>query len=156
LPAPVEVIDVDDPQLMTPGNMLVKINAQLERAGNRPMSSEGSDLPGVANLILHSLAARYAEVLGSVARVTGKALKRLFIVGGGSRNQLLNRLTAERTGLEVIAGATESTTIGNFAIQLAALDGDWNASCGVPAAAVVKWAERIAMRWLAFSADRDD
>ena len=156
LPAPIKLIDVDDPQLMTPGNMLLKINAQLERAGNRPMSSEGSDLPGVANLILHSLAARYAEVLGSVARVTGKSLKRLFIVGGGSRNKLLNRLTAERTGLEVIAGATESTTIGNFAIQLAALDGDWNASCGVPAPAVVKWAERIAMGSLALLADRDD
>jgi rhamnulokinase len=156
LPAPIKLIDVDDPQLMMPGNMLAKINAQLERAGNRPMSSEGSDLPGVANLILHSLAARYAEVLGSVALITEKSLKCLFIVGGGIRNKLLNRLTAQRTGLEVIAGATESTTIGNFAIQLAALDGDWNASCGVPAAAVVKWAERIAMHSLAPSVDRDD
>ncbi len=156
LSAPVQLMDVDDPELMAPGNMLAKINAQLECRGSRPMSSEGSDLPAVANLILHSLAARYAEVLGSVARVTGKTLTRLFIVGGGSRNKLLNRLTAERTGLEVIAGATESTTIGNFAIQMAALDGDWNASSGVPAAAVVKWAERIAMRPLALSADRDN
>jgi rhamnulokinase len=120
------------------------------------LSANGPDLPGVANLILHSLAARYAEVLGSVARITGKALKRLFIVGGGSRNKLLNRLTAEHTGLEVIAGATESTTIGNFAIQMAALDGDWNAFHGVPAAAAIKWAERIAAQPLALSADRDD
>jgi rhamnulokinase len=156
LPAPAALIDVDDAELMVPGQMLAKINAQLERAGNRPLSSDGPDLPAVANLILHSLAARYAEVLGSVARITGKTLRRLFIVGGGSRNKLLNRLTAERTGIEVIAGATESTTIGNFAIQMAALDGNWNASHGVPAAAAVKWAERITTPPLALSADRDD
>jgi rhamnulokinase len=155
LPVPAALIDVDDPELMVPGHMLAKINAQLERGGNRPMPLEGSDLPAVANLILHSLAARYAEVLGSVARITGKSLKRLFIVGGGSRNKLLNRLTAERTGLEVIAGATEGTTIGNFAIQLAALAGDWQESTGVPASSVANWAERIAMRPLALSADRD-
>jgi rhamnulokinase len=156
LPAPAALMDVDDAHLMVPGQMLAKINAQLERGGNRPLSANGPDLPGVANLILHSLAARYAEVLGSIARITGKALKRLFIVGGGSRNKLLNRLTTEHTGLEVIAGATESTTIGNFAIQMAALDGDWNAPHGVPAAAAMKWAERIAAQPLALSADRDD
>jgi len=105
LPAPAALMDVDDADLMVPGQMLAKINAQLERGGNRPLSAKGPDLPGVANLILHSLAARYAEVLGSVARITGKALKRLFIVGGGSRNKLLNRLTAEHTGLEVDRGS---------------------------------------------------
>jgi rhamnulokinase len=152
LPAPAALIDVDDPQLLAPGNMLAKINAQLESAGNRPVSSEGSDLPFVANLILHSLAARYAEVLSSIASVAGKTLKRLFIVGGGSRNELLNRLAAEHTGLEVIVGSTESTTIGNFAIQMAALDGDWGPSNGVPAASVTKWAEKLSMRAMALSA----
>ena len=152
LAAPAALIDVDDPQLLAPGNMLAKINAQLESAGNRPVSSEGSDLPFVANLILHSLAARYAEVLSSIASVAGKTLKRLFIVGGGSRNELLNRLAAEHTGLEVIVGSTESTTIGNFAIQMAALDGDWGPSNGVPAASVTKWAEKLSMRAMALSA----
>jgi rhamnulokinase len=84
LPAPAALIDVDDPQLMVPGNMLAKINAQLECAGNRPLSSEGADLPVVANLILHSLAARYAEVVSSVARIAGKTLRRLFVVAASS------------------------------------------------------------------------
>ena len=44
----------------------------------------------------------------------------LYIVGGGSRNTLLNRLTQESTGLEVRCGYVESATIGNFAVQLAA------------------------------------
>ncbi len=73
-------------------------------------------------LILHSLAARYAQVLGAIADITGKKLKKLYIVGGGSRNEVLNRLTAEATGLEVVCGATESSTLGNFAVQMAAVE----------------------------------
>jgi rhamnulokinase len=68
----------------------------------------------------------------------------LFIVGGGSKNTLLNRLTAERTGLEVLLGSTESTTLGNFAIQMAALQGSCNDTTGVAASAVAQWAEELA------------
>jgi len=57
---------------------------------------------------------RYAEVLVSIAAITGKNLKRLFIVGGGSKNTLLNRLAAERSGLEVLLGSPESATLGKF------------------------------------------
>jgi rhamnulokinase len=155
LPAPTKLIDVDDPELLVPGNILGKINAQLQRHGGAAASSDELEPAVMANLILHSLATRYAEVLDAVARITGKKLRRVFIVGGGSRNVLLNRLTAERTGLEVVAGATESTTIGNFAIQMAALAGEWSDASGVPAASVAKWADRISVRPLAFSANRD-
>jgi rhamnulokinase len=153
-PAPATLIDVDDPELLVPGNMLEKINAQLQRHVGGATSSDDLDSPAVANLVLHSLAARYAEVLDAIARITGKKLRRLIIVGGGSRNLLLNRLTAERTGLEVVVGASESTTIGNFAIQMAALAGEWNDTSGVPAASVARWAEGISVRPLAFSANR--
>jgi rhamnulokinase len=78
-----------------------------------------------------------------VKRITGKKLKRLFIVGGGSQNALLNRLTAQRTGLGVIQGSSECTTVGNFAVQLAALQGDWNETDGVSAASVSGWSERL-------------
>jgi rhamnulokinase len=57
--------------------------------------------------------------LRDVVEVTGKHLRRIYIVGGGSRNALLNRLTSEATGLEVHCGYVESATVGNFAIQLA-------------------------------------
>ena len=144
LPAPNHLIDVDDPPLALPGGMLGKINAQLRRAGRPVFSAENREIPLIANTIFHSLAARYAEVVASVASITGKKLKRLFIVGGGSKNSLLNRLTAERTGLEVILGSTESTTLGNFAIQMAALQGSWNDTAGVAASAVAQWAEELA------------
>jgi len=154
-PAPKSLIDVDDPQLLLPGNVLGKINAQLTRSGEEPFSSESHDIPAIANTILHSLADRYAQVLSSVAIITGKKLKRLFIVGGGGQNSVLNRLTAERTGLEVIAGPAEGTTIGNFAVQLAALQGERKDSTGVAASGVAKFAEEISARPLVLSGGRE-
>jgi len=144
LPAPDFVIDVDDPPLTLPGDMLGKINRQLQLGGHRTFSTESRDIPLIANMIFHSMAHRYAEVLGSIAAITGKNLKRLFIVGGGSKNTLLNRLTAERTGLEVVLGSTESTTLGNFAIQMAVLQRMWDDTTGVDASAVGQWAEELA------------
>ena len=144
LPAPDFLIDVDDPPLTLPGDMLGKINKQLQRRGRPTFSTESRDIPFIANTIFHSMAERYAEVLGSIAAITGKRLKGLFIVGGGSKNTLLNRLTAERTGLEVLLGSTESTTLGNFAIQMAVLQGSWNDTTGVAASAVAQWAEEFA------------
>jgi len=144
LHAPDNLIDVDDPTLALPGNMLGKINAQLHHAGHRTFTSDRRDIPLIANTIFHSMAHRYAEVLGSIAAITGKRLKRLFIVGGGSKNTLLNRLTEERTGLEVLRGSTESTTLGNFGIQMAVLQGSCNDTTGVAASAVAQYAEEFA------------
>ena len=144
LPSPARLIDVDDPPLARPGGMLGKINAQLQRAGHPVFSSEDHEIPFIANVIFHSLAARYAQVLASIASITGKKLKRLFIVGGGSKNSLLNRLTAERTGLEVVLGSAEATTLGNFAVQMAALHGSWNDATGVTSSSVMELAKELA------------
>ena len=146
LPAPEKLIQVDDPTLLLPGHMPSRINAQLGHLGASPIPEEPAMAPRVASLIFHSLAARYAAVLESLARVTGKKLKRLFVVGGGAKNTFLNRLTAQATGLEVLTGSTESTTIGNFAIQLAALSGDYTEETGVLGSAVASWAEVLSTR----------
>ena len=144
LPDPRCSFDVDQPDLLLPGDMPSRINEQLKSSGCEPIP-QGSKMPAqMANLIFHSLANRYAEVLRNATKITGKALKRLYVVGGGSRNTLLNRLTARATGLEVLTGSTESTTVGNLAIQLAALDKDFSDGIGVSAAAVAKWAGVLA------------
>jgi rhamnulokinase len=143
LPRPNTLIDVDDPELMVPGNILAKINTQLQRSGQQDFGGDEKRILFVANTVFHSLAARYAEVLASIGTVTNKKLRRLYIVGGGSQNTLLNRLTAERTGLEILLGSTESTTIGNFAVQLAALEDDRNSSRGVSAASVAGYARKL-------------
>ncbi|MGB7283747.1 MAG: rhamnulokinase family protein [Candidatus Acidiferrum sp.] len=155
LPAPAALIDVDDSQLMLPGHTIDKISAQLERLGQPQFALDDSSAVLLANTIFHSMAARYAEVLTWISKITGKKLQRLFIVGGGNQNRVLNRLTAERTGLEIILGSTESTTIGNFAVQMAALERSGSSSSGVSADAAAKWAERMSASSLALSSDRE-
>ena len=133
--APDGIIDVDDPDLLLPGNMPQRINAQRERTG-LPAITEP---PILARLIFQSLATKYSQVLKDITQITGKKFKRLYVFGGGSQNQLLNRMTADATGLEVKCGAVESSTIGNFAIQLAVNEGATTAE-GVNPEAVAKWA----------------
>ncbi|MDE3105696.1 MAG: carbohydrate kinase [Acidobacteriota bacterium] len=137
---PQGLLDVDDPELMLAGRMLQRINTQRARKGLEPVDESPENAPAVASLIFHSLAARYAKVLHRVAEFSGKTLKRLFIVGGASQNEFLNRLTAEATGLEVFRGSPESSTVGNFAVQLAALQGSRDAVTGAYAEQVSQWA----------------
>jgi rhamnulokinase len=137
------LIDVDQPDLLLSGDMPARINAQLNRLG-QPSIPDGPAMAGnMANLILHSLAARYAAVLQDATHITGTTFKQLYIVGGGSKNVVLNRLTAKATGLEVLTGSTESATVGNFAIQLAALEGNYTDGRGVAAKAVSEWARAL-------------
>ena len=137
---PEGVLDVDDPDLLLAGRMPQRINAQRVRKGLKALDESSAGAPAVASLIFHSLAARYAEVLGQVAGHGGKKLKRLFVVGGASRNDFLNRLTAEATGLEVFRGSAESSTVGNFAVQMAVLEGSRDAVTGADAEKVSLWA----------------
>lgn len=121
LPAPQVLLDVDDPQFLAPGQMPERIAMQLTQNGVSAKSFLASPA-AMTNLILHSLAARYAAVLHQVESLTAQRFRHLYVVGGGSRNKLLNRLTQQATGLELTCGAQESSTLGNFSIQLAALE----------------------------------
>lgn len=134
------VLDVDDPELLLAGQMPQRINAQRTRRGFKVLDESPEGAPAFASLIFHSLAARYAEVLERVALHSGKKLKRLFIVGGGSQNGFLNRLTQEATGLELSRGPVESSTVGNLAVQMAALEGNRDAITGAHAEQVSRWA----------------
>ena len=67
--------------------------------------------------VLESLALLYAQRLAEAQQLTGQPINRLHIVGGGSRNTLLNQFTANACGVEVIAGPTEATALGNVLVQ---------------------------------------
>jgi rhamnulokinase len=138
LPRPDALLDVDDPDLLLPGRMASRINAQRCKQGLATIEETPASLPQFASLIFHSLAARYAEVLRNAERFTGKRFRRLAIVGGGSLNRFLNRLTAEATGLDVYCGVAESSTIGNFAIQLATWEGQQNSR-----SRIAHWAQAL-------------
>jgi rhamnulokinase len=126
LSRPDSLLNVDDPDLLLPDAMASRINAQRRKQGMAAIEETPDRAPQFGSLIFHSLAARYAAVLQDAERLTGKRFRRLAIVGGGSLNRFLNQLTAEATGLEVHCGVAESSTIGNFAIQLATWEGEPN------------------------------
>lgn len=143
LPAPKARLDVDDPGLLLPGNMIRTMNRVLSKNGQPGYSDNPDDAPEVANLIFHSLADRYAALRRDLSRITRKRFGRLYVVGGGSRNEYLNELVAQATGLEVICGPVEASTVGNAAIQLAVLDGKRSPRRGVDPKAVSEWSRRI-------------
>ncbi len=103
----------DDPRFFNPSSMLEAIAAQLAESGQRMPT----DPPVVAQVILASLALRYASVLRTVEALTGRKISGLLIVGGGSRNDYLNQVTATVTGLKVRAGPAEATVTGNLLVQ---------------------------------------
>jgi len=144
LDVPRELLDVDNPELLLSGRMPERINSVLRKHGFAGLPTDPNMAPQFANLIFHSLARRYAEILRQVSEVTGKNIRRLFVVGGGSRNEYLNDLIRKYCGVEVIRGPVESSTVGNAAVQLAVLDGSIESTWGVRADAVACWSRRIA------------
>ena len=107
----IAVIDPD--AFLEPGRMPARI---LEYCRE---SKQGVPLdPGeMTRVILESLAERYKQVLASIEKLTGRRIRIIHIVGGGSQNRLLNQLAADITGRVVIAGPMEATAIGNVLIQ---------------------------------------
>jgi rhamnulokinase len=67
--------------------------------------------------ILESLSLLYRKSLGELEQLTGKTINRLHIVGGGTRNDLLNQCAANATCRQVITGPVEATAAGNILIQ---------------------------------------
>jgi rhamnulokinase len=137
-------IDVDSPPLLLAGEMPARINAQLEAQGLAPIADVAGNEPVFARVIFASLARRYAAVLRNLESLTGRRFERITILGGGSRNKLLSQLTEQSTGLPVIAGEAEGSTIGNFAVQLAAAAAPPGESASP--AAVRAWASRLTAR----------
>jgi rhamnulokinase len=103
----------DDARLFNPPSMLETIAQQLKESGQTV-----SDNPAiVTKIILDSLAFRYASVLKTIESLTQQKINGVQIVGGGSRNDYLNQMTANATGLNVIAGPIEATVTGNVIVQ---------------------------------------
>ncbi len=122
--APRGVIDVDAEPLLLDGQMPERINRELEFRGLPAIPDTAGTEPAFARLIFESLACRYASAIANLEEMLGRKLDRIHVLGGGSRNKLLTELTAQRTGLPVESGEPESSTIGNFAVQLAASESD--------------------------------
>ena len=116
--APLRVlINPDDPRFGRPNDMPQKIVDCCRETGQSPPATHGE----VARCVLESLALLYRKTLDELEAVTGQKLTTLHIVGGGSKNKLLNQFSANATGRTVVAGPVEATAAGNVLIQAIAL-----------------------------------
>jgi rhamnulokinase len=117
-------LNMDAEALLLDSKMPERINAELERGGHDTIADVSGNEPFLARLIFESLAQRYALSIGNLEQMLGRKMKFIHLLGGASRNKLLVELTEKHTGLPVHIGHAESTTIGNFAVQLAAAESD--------------------------------
>lgn len=105
-----DYIDVNAREFVAPENMIQAIRDYLGKP-DMPLGE-------VINSVYHSLAKSYKEAVLEVERISGIKAEAIHIVGGGSKDSYLNRLTAEYTGKKVLAGPVEATAIGNLISQI--------------------------------------
>ncbi|MBQ1953336.1 MAG: rhamnulokinase, partial [Alistipes sp.] len=67
--------------------------------------------------IFESLALRYRQVVEMMRELSPTPINRLYVIGGGARNETLNQFTASAIGIPVETGSAESTAIGNVMMQ---------------------------------------
>jgi rhamnulokinase len=113
VPARRSLIDPDDPEFMPPGDMPARIAAHCVRRG----FPEPRTRAEIVRCVVDSLALAHRKTLRDAVRLSGRDIDVVHLVGGGSRNELLCRLTADACGLPVVAGPVEATALGNVLVQ---------------------------------------
>ncbi|MDO4381041.1 MAG: rhamnulokinase family protein [Clostridia bacterium] len=103
-------IDVNDDSFVAPENMIESVKTYLK--------TPKADLGYVLNSVYHSLAKSYKDAVDEIESITRKSFSAIHIVGGGCRDDYLNRLTSEYTGKKVTAGPMEATATGNIVSQI--------------------------------------
>ncbi|MEI6350410.1 MAG: rhamnulokinase family protein [Verrucomicrobiota bacterium] len=104
-------------RFLKPDQMPEKIQSYCAETGQHVPETPGQ----IARAAMEGLALSYRHVLEEICALTGRTIRKLHIVGGGSKNLLLNQLAADATGCTVITGPVEATAIGNVLIQAIAL-----------------------------------
>lgn len=111
-------IDPDDERFVAPNDMPEKIAAYCKKTGQKVPQTIGE----TARIVYESLALKYRWTVEKLEQARGgKKINALHIVGGGSQNKMLNRMTADALGIPVITGPSEATAVGNLMMQAKAL-----------------------------------
>ena len=110
---PVPTIDAADERFVAPGDIPGRIVAWCVEHERQPPRTRAE----FVRCILESLAEAYSATLEQASALSGVRIDAVHIVGGGSQNELLCQLTADRTGRTVLAGPVEATAIGNILVQ---------------------------------------
>lgn len=107
------MVDVDNNVFTSPLNMAETIISYCKESGQQVPQTQGE----FVKCVLLSLADRYRKGIEGLNKLLPRSVEKLHIIGGGSQNKYLNRLTALATGLDVDAGPVEATAIGNILVQ---------------------------------------
>ena len=110
-------IDPDAPEFVPPGDIPARVQEFCRRTGQDVPQTAGE----IMRCIYESLALKYRYALRQLERATGRRFSVLHILGGGTKDRLLCQMSADSTGLPVVAGPVEATALGNIIIQLTAL-----------------------------------
>jgi rhamnulokinase len=116
-PALQSLISVGDNRFLAPPNMVECIQSFCRETGQPVPQTDGE----IVRCILESLALEYRWGTEKLRELSARALPVIHIIGGGSRNRLLNQFTSDATGCEVIVGPVEAAAIGNILLQAVAL-----------------------------------
>jgi rhamnulokinase len=107
------LVDPNDDSFLNPADMAAALQDYCRRTDQPVPETEGQ----LIRCALESLALKYRQVLEGIESVTGERTEVIHVVGGGSKNDLLNQMTADACGRPVVAGPTEATALGNVLIQ---------------------------------------
>ncbi len=107
------LVDPNDDSFLNPPDMAAALQDYCRRTDQPVPETEGE----LIRCALESLALKYRQVLEGIESLTGERTEVIHVVGGGSKNDLLNQMTADACGRPVIAGPTEATALGNVLIQ---------------------------------------
>jgi rhamnulokinase len=110
-------IDPDAPDFLNPPDMPQAISDFCLKTGQRAPQTQSEFM----RCILESLALKYRHVLERLESLIGRPIGRIHIIGGGSQNRVLCRFTADATGIPVVTGPVEATSVGNILVQALAL-----------------------------------
>ena len=110
-------VDANDDTFLAPESMIRAVQDFCARTGQRVPETPGQ----IAAVIYRSLAECYGKTIREIEALTGRNYDCIYVVGGGSHADYLNRLTAEATGKTVVCGPGEATAIGNLAVQMIAM-----------------------------------
>ncbi len=114
---PVVTFDVQDPRFMAPGDMPARVAAWCAEHDVPAPAGRAS----LMRSIVESIAQAFADALDAAERLSGRAIRVVHVVGGGSQNRLLCQATADRSGRAVLAGPVEATALGNVLVQARSL-----------------------------------
>jgi len=125
-PSFISLIDQNDPGFLIPGDMTERIQEYCKKTGQPAPMSIGEHI----RCVYESLVLNYRCALSQLEEITGSSYNRIHIIGGGSRNKVLNQMTADATDRRVVAGPSEAASIGNGVVQyvsLGELEDIWDA-----------------------------